>query len=106
MSPDGTVQAARFAPLAWGVQFHPEASPDIFDGWTIDKPSAPDLPGIDVPAAAATIRAAERDLRRTWEPVARRFAAVAVASHRAASHDLSRPHPAMTGPGPDKSRTG
>jgi GMP synthase (glutamine-hydrolysing) len=107
MSPDGTVQAARFAPLAWGVQFHPEASPDIFDGWTIDKPSAPDLPGIDVPAAAATIRAAERALRRTWEPVARRFAALAVAASSHPSNlDLSGPDWRMAPAHPDTSRTG
>ncbi|MBA2773881.1 MAG: type 1 glutamine amidotransferase, partial [Nocardioidaceae bacterium] len=29
-SPDGTVQAARFGRSAWGVQFHPETSPEIF----------------------------------------------------------------------------
>jgi GMP synthase (glutamine-hydrolysing) len=75
-SPDGTVQAARFATLAWGVQFHPEASPDVFDGWTVSKPSAVAPHGIDVPAAARHIRAAEPELRRHWETLARRFAAV------------------------------
>ena len=75
-SPDGTVQAARFAPRAWGVQFHPEASPDIFDGWTLAKPTTAHPAGIDVPAAARQIRAAETELGQAWRPVAERFAAV------------------------------
>jgi hypothetical protein len=61
------------------VQFHPEASPDVFDGWTIAKPSATAPAGLDVPAAARRIRAAEPDLRRHWEPLARRFAALVIA---------------------------
>ena len=32
-APDGSVQAARFAPRAWGVQFHPETTPEIFASW-------------------------------------------------------------------------
>ncbi|QCV87755.1 type 1 glutamine amidotransferase [Acidipropionibacterium jensenii] len=31
--PTGQPQAVRFAPRAWGVQFHPEADQSIFDGW-------------------------------------------------------------------------
>ncbi|YAL83987.1 type 1 glutamine amidotransferase [Dermacoccaceae bacterium W4C1] len=39
---DGAVQAIRYAPLAWGLQFHPEATGDIVRGWaqgTADGPS-------------------------------------------------------------------
>lgn len=32
-APDGSVQAARFGPRVWGVQFHPETTPEIFKGW-------------------------------------------------------------------------
>jgi GMP synthase (glutamine-hydrolysing) len=72
-APDGTVQAARFRDRAWGVQFHPEASPAVFRSWTVDKPS--DRPVRDhVVAAAAAIDAAEAELRAAWEPLARRFA--------------------------------
>jgi GMP synthase (glutamine-hydrolysing) len=72
-APDGTVQAARFAGRAWGVQFHPEASPAVFRSWTVDKPA--DRPPRDrVVAAAAAIDAAEPELRAAWEPLARRFA--------------------------------
>lgn len=75
-SPDGTVQAARYGPLAWGVQFHPEATPSIFRSWTTDKPSAGDAraDGIDVFAAADAVEAQAGALRRAWEPLARRWA--------------------------------
>jgi GMP synthase (glutamine-hydrolysing) len=77
-APDGTAQAVRFAPLAWGVQFHPEASHDVFESWLRVVP-----PGEDKDRLAdisAQIAAAESDLRRDWEPLARRFAAV-VSAH-------------------------
>lgn len=72
-APDGTMQATRYAEHAWGVQFHPEVSPDIFDTWT-DKPSAPDPAVLDAKAIAPLIRAAEPELRAAWRPVADRFA--------------------------------
>ncbi|QDO87873.1 type 1 glutamine amidotransferase [Ornithinimicrobium ciconiae] len=77
-SPDGTIQAARFGPLAWGVQFHPEASPAIFRSWTTDKPSAHEAreDGIDVFAAADAVEARSGALRRAWEPLARRWARI------------------------------
>jgi GMP synthase (glutamine-hydrolysing) len=77
-APDGTVQAARFAPLAWGVQFHPEASPDVFASWLRVVPPGEDRDRLT--ETSAQIAAAESDLRRAWEPLARRFAAV-VSAH-------------------------
>lgn len=81
-SPDGTVQAARFGPRAWGVQFHPETSPAIFRSWTTDKPSAREAraDGIDVFAAADAVEQAGPALRRAWEPLARRWAKVVKAA--------------------------
>jgi len=35
-APDGSIQAARFGPRAWGVQFHPETTPEIFADWMVD----------------------------------------------------------------------
>ncbi|WP_353952935.1 type 1 glutamine amidotransferase [Knoellia sp. S7-12] len=32
-SPDGSAQAVRFGPRAWGVQFHPETTPEVFEDW-------------------------------------------------------------------------
>ncbi len=77
-APDGTVQAVRFADRAWGVQFHPETSPEVFATWGSDDASA------ETRQATATalrqIKAAECQLRSDWEPVARRFADVVRAS--------------------------
>lgn len=73
-APDGAIQAARFGEHAWGVQFHPEASPAVFNGWTVDMQSASVPPGLDLAEVAATITDAEPELRREWEPLARRFA--------------------------------
>ncbi len=75
ISPDQTVQAARFGRLAWGVQFHPEVGPDMFRRWIRTRSTDGPGPG-DVEAMAAyhAIRASEAELRRCWEPLARRFA--------------------------------
>lgn len=72
---DGTVQAARFGERAWGVQFHPEANADIFQGW-LDQESPRVSPEARAafPELAAAVRAADAGLRRSWEPLARRFA--------------------------------
>lgn len=71
-APDGTIQAARLAPRAWGVQFHPEAAPDIFTWWL--SVVEPGETRTRAEAAARRIDAAEQALRRDWEPLARRFA--------------------------------
>lgn len=74
-SPDGTVQAARFGPQAWGVQFHPEAGPDVFDGWT-GSAKSDENQRVEQRKAAALIRDAADQLRRDWERLATRFADV------------------------------
>ncbi|MGW3343940.1 type 1 glutamine amidotransferase [Nonomuraea rubra] len=78
--PDGAVplmtgsqypnQAYRLGEAAWAVQFHPEATPEIFASWTADS---------DLDAAEdlnAEVKAAESALVATWRPVARAFAGV------------------------------
>ncbi|GAA4946771.1 GMP synthase-like glutamine amidotransferase [Nonomuraea thailandensis] len=78
--PDGAVplmtgsqypnQAYRLGEAAWAVQFHPEATPEIFASWTADS---------DLDAAEdlnAEVKAAESALVATWRPVARAFADV------------------------------
>jgi GMP synthase (glutamine-hydrolysing) len=73
-APDGTSQVVRFGPRAWGVQFHPEVGGDIFAAWAASarrrdaSDTTPDL-------ALETIRAAEPQLRQTWQPMAKAFAA-------------------------------
>lgn len=68
VAPDGSVQAARLGPRAWGVQFHPEVGPDIVAGWS---------PGPDPEADRATLedlRRRRRELQPRWEELLRRFA--------------------------------
>ncbi len=67
-SPDGTPQAIRFAPLVWGVQFHPEATGDIFRSWLDDEADS------EAGRAAWHAVAAARDqLPALAETVATRF---------------------------------
>lgn len=89
-APDGTVQAARFGALAWGVQFHPEASPAIFRSWTVENPEldTATLGDIDVPEAVERVTGRESRLRQDWAPLARRFAAVVQAYAAASADDL------------------
>jgi GMP synthase (glutamine-hydrolysing) len=72
-SPDGTVQAIRFGPMAWGIQFHPEVSPAIFESWVYGSREAPTPEAL---AALAQIYGAEDQLRSDWQPLADRFADV------------------------------
>ncbi|GAA5158679.1 type 1 glutamine amidotransferase [Ornithinimicrobium tianjinense] len=69
-APDGSVQAARFGPRGWGVQFHPEVDPDIVAGWS---------PGADRDAELVQIeefRRRETELHRAWARLVRRFGRV------------------------------
>jgi GMP synthase (glutamine-hydrolysing) len=72
-SPDGTVQAVRFAPSAWGVQFHPEVSPAVFESWVYGAREAPTPEAL---AALAQVYGSQEQLRSDWRPFAERFASV------------------------------
>jgi GMP synthase (glutamine-hydrolysing) len=72
-SPDGTHQAIRFGPSAWGVQFHPEVSPVVFESWVYGTREAPTPEAL---AALAQVYGAEERLRSDWRPLAVRFADV------------------------------
>ncbi|MEO3789780.1 type 1 glutamine amidotransferase [Nonomuraea sp. B10E15] len=63
-------QAYRLGDAAWAVQFHPEATPEIFASWTGETA----LEGAG--ELDAEVKAAEADLIATWRPVARAFADV------------------------------
>lgn len=63
---DGAAQAIRYGTRAWGVQFHPEVTPQTFGLWS----------GVTEEMLTATY-AAEPALRHTWAPLADRFAALA-----------------------------
>ena len=72
-SPDGTVQAALFGPRAWGVQFHPEVTPEVVDRWREGHDPAREG------AALAQVRDRQTELHRAWEPLLTGFARVALA---------------------------
>lgn len=66
---DGSPQSVRFGKVAWGVQFHPELTPEIFRSWLeTDDPKAE--------AAAVAVDAVGRELVSTWSPLAGRFAGI------------------------------
>jgi GMP synthase (glutamine-hydrolysing) len=76
-SPDGTAQAIRYGERAWSVQFHPEVSPAIFNGWTVDRDGPYVPPGLELADVVKEIAAAGPELRRSWAPLAARFAQLA-----------------------------
>jgi len=73
-APDGTVQAARFAPSVWGVQAHPEVDETIVERWAADERDEIGAERVDRELAQMTRQGAE--LARAWQPVAAAFAAV------------------------------
>jgi GMP synthase (glutamine-hydrolysing) len=75
---DGTPQVVRFAPRAWGVQFHAELAGHV-DHWFSSGGDALRERGVDVGAITADLDAAVAE----WQPhamaIAARFAAIAMA---------------------------
>ena len=75
--PDGRPQAMRLGPAAWGVQFHPETSPEVFAAWL--RWDSPDGLTAEQEELSAAVTAARDVLRVAWQPLAQRFAAVVLA---------------------------
>jgi GMP synthase (glutamine-hydrolysing) len=73
----GEVQAARFAPSVWGVQWHPEAGREIIEAWEDDDRDDAVERGIDVAFHVDAVGAARDELRATWKRLADRFARLA-----------------------------
>jgi GMP synthase (glutamine-hydrolysing) len=69
-------QAFRVGDAAWGVQFHPEASPDTLLGWAARQPD------IDMSAMSGQLRSRARDLPTGGHALARRFGSVVSARRR------------------------
>ena len=89
-APDGSVQAARFGPRAWGVQFHPEATPEIFRSWAEHRATDAAWPLEALHTAADEFGAREAQVAAAWEPLATRFAQILTDS----AHRASAPLPA------------
>lgn len=76
-SPDGEVQVARFGPVAWGIQAHPEVDLDGIKRWAEEDREDHVSLGIDQDAVLADIEASAAELEKHWRPMAQRFAEVA-----------------------------
>lgn len=72
-TPRGEVQAARFAPTVWGVQWHPEAGGEIVRVWAEHDRDEAIERGVDVYAYVRHVADAEDELRATWRPLAEAF---------------------------------
>ena len=72
----GELQAARFAPSVWGVQWHPEAGEEIIRPWADNDRDDAVGRGIDVDAYVDDVAAAGDRLRATWRLLAEAFAAL------------------------------
>jgi GMP synthase (glutamine-hydrolysing) len=76
---DGEVQVARFAPLAWGVQLHPEVDESVVATW-VTETERTELTGrgLDADAVLAEVADARAELDQAWAPLAAGFADVAL----------------------------
>ena len=73
----GELQAARFAPTVWGVQWHPEAGVEIIGPWAEqDRDDAVER-GVDLDRYVRDVADAGDEMRRTWRGLATGFAALA-----------------------------
>ena len=72
---DGVLQAARFAPAVWGVQWHPEVDEEIVAAWA-EEDRARATPSADAPDLerhVAAVRDATPELRASWRGLATGF---------------------------------
>jgi GMP synthase (glutamine-hydrolysing) len=76
-TPRGELQAARFAPRAWGVQLHPEVDRAVLTSWAAGDRDDHLEKGIDQEAVLREIDEARLELDEAWRPLATRFAELA-----------------------------
>jgi len=69
-APGGEVQAARFGPSVWGVQWHPEVDDTVFATWCELEPFGTEA---EARATVSEIAAAADELQSAWQPLAARF---------------------------------
>lgn len=72
----GEVQAARFGPRAWGVQWHPEVDVPVLVSWAEGDRADHLERGVDQQALLDEIGAARLELDTAWRPLAARFVAL------------------------------
>ena len=72
-SPDGAVQAARLGRHVWGVQFHPEAGPEILQRWVAEDGGPYTAAGLDLDQYLRDVRHHETELAEGCRLLARSF---------------------------------
>ena len=72
-TPNGELQAARFAEAVWGVQVHPEVDAVICRSWADGDRDQHREHGVDQDRLMVDITESEEELAAGWEPVARRL---------------------------------
>jgi GMP synthase (glutamine-hydrolysing) len=77
LSPDGDPQVVHYGRRAWGIQAHPEVDGEVVRWWAEADQVVHAQQGVDQGRVLAAIDEAAPALARDWEPVARRFAAMA-----------------------------
>lgn len=82
VTPEGELQAARFAPTLWGVQWHPEVDGAVIRRWAEEDAERHLQGGIDQGRVLADIDAARDELERAWRPLAEAFTDLAAARGR------------------------
>lgn len=73
-TPQGELQAARFAPTVWGVQLHPEVDVTILRAWTELTPGR--YPDEVLEEVLGRIAAHREQLEAGWRPLARALASL------------------------------
>jgi GMP synthase (glutamine-hydrolysing) len=74
-TPAGELQVARYAPLAWGVQHHPEVDETVVGTWVTEGERAELAErGLDADQLLTEIKEARAELDHAWAPLAAGFA--------------------------------
>ena len=91
VTPTGELQAARFAPTVWGVQWHPEVDDRILRVWAEPDVDRHVERGIDQAAELDAVAAARAELEATWRPLAGSLLALARRARQPGSPGGVRP---------------
>ena len=87
-SPRYACQAFRIGDSTWGIQWHPEVTPEIAASWAAHDSGALGANGLDAVALLDAFVSRQQELIDTWRPMATRFAVTAAAAAQRRQHRL------------------